>query len=156
MSLLFLLLGGLMAALMRWQLGYPGTPIPGGAILGETRAPGGIMLPEFYNSAVTMHGTIMIFFAVMPLLVGVYANYLIPLQIGAPDMAFPRLNMASFWLAVPAGILMVDGTLYMFLRNADRRGRQAQLVWSDDRARTCTGRQPRLDEHPGPEHAVGI
>jgi cytochrome c oxidase subunit 1 len=43
----------------------------------------------------------------MPLLVGVWANYLIPLQIGAPDMAFPRLNMLSFWLAVPAGILMV-------------------------------------------------
>ena len=109
MSLLFLLVGGILAGLMRWQLGYPSQPIPGGAILGDTRAPGGIMLPEFYNSAVTMHGTIMIFFAIMPLLVGVYANYLIPLQIGAPDMAFPRLNMASFWTAVPAGAIMMAG-----------------------------------------------
>src|SRR5690606_5396199 len=109
LSLLFLLLGGILAGIMRWQLGYPSEAMPGGAILGETRAPGGIILPEFYNSAVTMHGTIMIFFAIMPLLVGVYANYLIPLQIGAPDMAFPRLNMASFWTAVPAGVIMLAG-----------------------------------------------
>jgi cytochrome c oxidase subunit 1 len=109
MSLFFLVVGGLLAMLMRWQLGWPGEALPGGAVLGETRMPDGIMVPEFYNSAMTMHGTIMIFFAVMPLLVGVFANYLIPLQIGAPDMAFPRLNMASFWLAVPAGLLMLLG-----------------------------------------------
>ncbi|MQA90466.1 MAG: cytochrome c oxidase subunit I [Gemmatimonas sp.] len=109
MSLTFLLIGGLLAMLIRWQLGWPGRPLPGGAVLGETRMPGGIMLPEFYNSLMTMHGTIMIFFAVMPLLVGVFANYLIPLQVGAPDMAFPRLNMASFWLAVVSGILMFAG-----------------------------------------------
>jgi cytochrome c oxidase subunit 1 len=109
MSLFFLVVGGLLAMLMRWQLGWPGEALPGGAMLGETRMPDGYMVPEFYNSAMTMHGTIMIFFAVMPLLVGVFANYLIPLQIGAPDMAFPRLNMASFWLAVPAGLLMLLG-----------------------------------------------
>ena len=109
MSLMFLFIGGVLAAIMRWQLGYPSQPMPGGAILGETRAPGGIILPEFYNSAVTMHGTIMIFFAIMPLLIGVYANYLIPLQLGADDMAFPRLNMASFWTAVVAGIVMIAG-----------------------------------------------
>jgi cytochrome c oxidase subunit 1 len=54
-----------------------------------------------------MHGTIMVFFAIMPLLVGVWANYLIPLMLGADDMAFPRLNMASFWTAVPAGTIMI-------------------------------------------------
>jgi cytochrome c oxidase subunit 1 len=108
-SLAFLLIGGLLAMLIRWQLGWPGQALPGGGVLGETRMPDGIMLPEFYNSLMTMHGTLMIFFAVMPLLVGVYANYLIPLQVGAPDMAFPRLNMLSFWLAVPAGIMMVTG-----------------------------------------------
>jgi len=106
-SLFFLIVGGLLAAMMRWQIGYPSEPMPGGGVLPETMAPSGILLPEFYNSLVTMHGTFMIFFAIMPLLVGVFGNLLIPLQIGAPDMAFPRLNMASFWIAVPAGIIML-------------------------------------------------
>ncbi|TFH65865.1 MAG: cytochrome c oxidase subunit I [Gemmatimonadales bacterium] len=109
MSMLFLLIGGTLAMMIRWQQAYPSQPMPGGGILPETMAPGGIILPEFYNSLVTMHGTFMVFFAIMPLLVGVFGNYLIPLKIGAPDMAFPRLNMASFWLAVPAGFLMVAG-----------------------------------------------
>ncbi|MEX2530840.1 MAG: cbb3-type cytochrome c oxidase subunit I [Gemmatimonadota bacterium] len=107
MSLVFLALGGFLALMMRWQLGFPGQPMPGGSVLPESMAPGGIILPEFYNSLVTMHGTFMIFFAIMPLLVGVFGNLLIPLQIGAPDMAFPKLNMASFWLAVPAGFIML-------------------------------------------------
>ncbi len=109
MSLLFLLIGGLLAMMIRWQLGFPDAAMPGGALLPETMAPGGFLLPEFYNSLVTMHGTLMVFFAIMPLLVGVFGNYLIPLKIGAPDMAFPRLNMASFWIAVPAGIMMLAG-----------------------------------------------
>jgi cytochrome c oxidase subunit 1 len=109
MSLIFLLFGGLMAMMIRWQLGFPDRPMPAGQLLPETMAPGGFLLPEFYNSLVTMHGTIMVFFAIMPLLVGVFGNFLIPLKIGAPDMAFPRLNMASFWIAVPAGILMMAG-----------------------------------------------
>jgi cytochrome c oxidase subunit 1 len=109
MSLLFLLLGGALAMMMRWQLGFPGRPLPGGSALPETMASNGVILPEFYTSLVTMHGTLMVFFAIMPLLVGVFGNYLIPLKIGAHDMAFPRLNMASFWIAVPAGLLMIAG-----------------------------------------------
>jgi cytochrome c oxidase subunit 1 len=109
MSLFFLLVGGTLAMMMRWQLGFPGQAMPGGGILPETMVAEGIVLPEFYNSLVTMHGTLMVFFAIMPLLVGVFGNYLIPLKIGAPDMAFPTLNMASFWIAVPAGLLMIAG-----------------------------------------------
>jgi len=112
MSLFFLFVGGVLAGVVRWQLGWPTDPtmpLPGGGLLPETMVNQGIILPEFYNSAVTMHGTIMIFFAIMPLLVGVYANYLIPLQVGAPDMAFPKLNMASFWVAAVAGLIMLAG-----------------------------------------------
>src|SRR5437870_4871906 len=105
-SLFFLLVGGLLAMQIRWQLGFPGKPLPGGGILPETMVQNGVILPEYYIQLVTMHGTFMVFFAIMPLLVGVYANFLIPLKIGAHDMAFPRINMASFWLAFAAGLVM--------------------------------------------------
>jgi len=68
-----------------------------------------VILPEYYIQLVTMHGTFMVFFAIMPLLVGVYANFLIPLKVGAHDMAFPRINMWSFWLALLAGMIMLAG-----------------------------------------------
>ena len=60
-----------------------------GTLLGEARMPGGIMLPEFYNELGAMHGTIMVFLGVVPLAVGGFGNFVLPLQIGAPDMAFP-------------------------------------------------------------------
>jgi cytochrome c oxidase subunit 1 len=106
LSLFFLLLGGVLAMQIRWQLGFPGSPMPGAGLLPETMASGGVLLPEYYVQLVSMHGTFMVFFAIMPLLVGVYANFLIPLKLGAHDMAFPRINMASFWAAFLAGILM--------------------------------------------------
>ncbi|PYO91285.1 MAG: cytochrome c oxidase subunit I [Gemmatimonadetes bacterium] len=105
-SLFFLLVGGLLAMQIGWQLGFPGKPLPGGGILPETMVVNGVILPEYYVQLVSMHGTFMVFFAIMPLLVGVYANFLIPLKIGAHDMAFPRINMASFWLALLAGLIM--------------------------------------------------
>ncbi|PYP09002.1 MAG: cytochrome-c oxidase, partial [Gemmatimonadetes bacterium] len=104
-SLFFLLVGGLLAMQIRWQLGFPGKPMPGGGILPETMVVNGVILPEYYVQLVSMHGTFMVFFAIMPLLVGVYANFLIPLKIGTHDMAFPRINMASFWLALLAGLI---------------------------------------------------
>jgi len=107
LSLFFLLVGGLLAMQIRWQLAYPGKPMPFGNLLPETMAPGGILLPEYYLQLVTMHGTFMVFFAIMLLLVGVYANFLIPLKIGAHDMAFPRINMASFWSAFASGAVML-------------------------------------------------
>ncbi len=113
LSLFFLLVGGLLAMGIRWQLGFPGQPMPLGGWLPQSVAPGGVVSPKTYIGLVTMHGTFMIFFAVMPLLVGVFANFLIPLKIGAPDMAFPRLNMWSFWLMIPAGGLMLASLFVM-------------------------------------------
>jgi cytochrome c oxidase subunit 1 len=75
----------------------------------EGMMPGGIMLPEFYNSLGAMHGTIMIFLGVVPLAVGAFGNYVMPLQIGAPDMAFPKLNMMSYWIYLAGGIVMLAG-----------------------------------------------
>ncbi len=106
-ALLFLLFGFCLMLIMRWQLAYPGKPVPLIAgLLGEANAPGGIILPEFYNQLGAMHGTIMVFLAVVPLLVGAFGNYVIPLQIGAPDMAFPKLNMASYWSYFVGGVVM--------------------------------------------------
>ena len=106
-SLTFLLLGFLLILLIRWQLAWPADPLPLGGLLGAGNAPGGFMLPEFYNQLGAMHGTIMVFLAVVPLAVGAFGNYLIPLMIGAPDMAFPRLNMLSYWIYLMAGLVML-------------------------------------------------
>ena len=106
-GLLFLLFGFSLMMLMRWQLAYPYEPIPLIAgLLGEARAPNGIMAPEFYNQLGAMHGTIMVFLGVVPLAVGGFGNFVLPLQIGAPDMAFPRLNMASYWSFFLGGVVM--------------------------------------------------
>ncbi len=108
-ALVFLLIGFLLMILMRWQLAWPGQPLPSWLAmwLGEANAPGGIMLPEFYNQLVAMHGSVMVFLAVVPLAAGAFANYFIPLKIGAPEMAFPRLNALSYWLYLVAGLIMV-------------------------------------------------
>ncbi len=107
-ALLFLLFGFTLMMTMRWQIAYPGQPIPFiGGWLGDANAPGGIMLPEFYNQLGAMHGTIMVFMGVVPLAVGGFGNFVVPLQIGAPDMAFPRLNMASYWAYFVGGIVML-------------------------------------------------
>jgi len=108
-ALSFLLLGFSMMLLMRYQLAWPGKPFPMwiARFLGATNAPGGIMLPEFYNQLGAMHGTVMVFLAIVPLAVGAFGNYVVPLQIGAPDMAFPKLNMMSYWVYLPGGLLML-------------------------------------------------
>ncbi|MBI3586183.1 MAG: cbb3-type cytochrome c oxidase subunit I, partial [Ignavibacteriales bacterium] len=107
-SLLFLFFGFTLMMLMRWQLAYPGRAIPIiGNWFGEANAPGGIMLPEFYNQLGAMHGTIMVFMGVVPLAVGAFGNFVVPLQIGAPDMAFPKLNMMSYWTYFLGGVTML-------------------------------------------------
>jgi len=107
-ALFFLFFGFCLMMLMRWQLAYPGQPIPLiGSLFSDSTAPGGIMLPEFYNQLGAMHGTIMVFLGVVPLAVGAFGNYVMPLQIGAPDMAFPKLNMASYWVYFLGGVVML-------------------------------------------------
>ena len=109
-ALLFLFFGFCLMMLMRWQLAYPGKPLPIGwlaKLLGELRMPGGVMLPEFYNQLGAMHGTIMVFLGVVPLAVGGFGNFVLPLQIGAPDMAFPKLNMMSYWVYFVGGVVML-------------------------------------------------
>ncbi len=107
LSLVMALVGGFLAYLMRWQLAWPETPVPGIGWVPEPTAFEGIVPPQFYDALVTMHGTIMVFFVAMPLLLGAMGNFLIPLMIGADDMAFPRLNMMSFWILTIGGLLMI-------------------------------------------------
>jgi cytochrome c oxidase subunit I len=107
-SLVFLFIGFTFILMMRWQLAYPLQPMPViGGLFGEEYMPGGVMTPDFYNSLGAMHGTIMIFLGVVPMLVGGFGNYVMPLQIGAPDMAFPRLNMMSYWVYFVGGVVML-------------------------------------------------
>ena len=107
-AMLFLLFGFSLMMLMRWSLAFPNSPIPViGSFLGQANAPGGVMVPEFYNQLGAMHGTIMVFLGVVPLAVGGFGNFVLPLQIGAPDMAFPKLNMFSYWSFFLGGVIML-------------------------------------------------
>lgn len=111
-TLFFFLVGGILALLLRWQLGFPGKPMPiFGSLFPTNMMVGGIMLPEFYNVLFTMHASVMIFFAIIPILVGAFGNFVVPLQIGAHDMAFPRLNMVSYWCFFPAPFIVLAGFL---------------------------------------------
>lgn len=82
----------------------------GGAFAGFIRAQlftpdGQVLSPQLYNQFMTMHGSVMIFFVIIPAMIG-FGNYLVPLQIGARDMAFPKINAFSFWINIPAMLLM--------------------------------------------------
>jgi cytochrome c oxidase subunit I len=100
-TLLWFLVGGLLALGIRWQLAWPWSNMP---IIGRMlfSAEGGQISPEFYTTLFTMHATVMIFFVIIPILAGAFGNFLIPLMIGAEDMAFPTLNMLSYWFMWPA------------------------------------------------------
>jgi cytochrome c oxidase subunit I len=109
-ALCFLLFGFCLMLMMRWQIAHPGKPVPIvgpllASLLGNVAA-NGIISPDLYNSFGAMHGTIMVFLAIVPLAFAAFGNYLVPLQIGAPDMAFPRVNMASYQFYVLGGTVM--------------------------------------------------
>ncbi len=90
MSVVFLVVAGVEALLMRWQLIVPRNTF---------------LSPQIFNQMFTMHGTTMVFFVGMPILIGI-GNFVVPLQIGARDMAFPRLNALGFWVTLFGGLLV--------------------------------------------------
>ena len=95
-GLLMAIVGGFLAVLIRLQLAWPEQAL---------------IMPETYLSLVTIHGTIMVFFVVSLALVSGFGNFLIPLLIGARDMAYPFLNMLSYWIMVPACLLILGSFL---------------------------------------------
>jgi cytochrome c oxidase subunit 1 len=111
------LIGGLLSGLMRWELYEPGLQVFGPnswlAQMGLFQGHHG------YNTVVTAHALIMIFFTIMPAQMGGFGNYFMPLMIGAPDVAFPRLNNISFWLLVASFFLFI---LSMFVDGGPGRG----------------------------------
>ena len=117
-ALLFMFFGFLLMAAMRWQIAYPNEAIPFvgellqkslGTDMVATDATGkpGVMTPDLYNAFGAMHGTIMVFLAIVPLAFGAFGNFVVPLQIGAPDMAFPRINMVSYQCYFGGGVVML-------------------------------------------------
>ena len=106
LGLSFLLVGGTMAMMIRWQLAFPGKPFPliGKLIFVNSD---GVVSPAAYTSLFTMHGTIMIFFAITPIMIGGFGNFCIPLMIGARDMVFPFLNLLSFWFMALSSVVLI-------------------------------------------------
>jgi cytochrome c oxidase subunit 1 len=101
-ALVFFAIGGVEAALIRWQLAQPNSHH---------------VTAEFYNQLFTMHGTTMVFLAIMPLSAAFF-NFLIPLQIGARDVAFPRLNAFSYWVYAFGGVFITLPILFSAAPNA--------------------------------------
>ena len=125
-ALCFLMFGFCLMMLMRWQIAKPGEAVPViGALLEKLlgdAAGGGKISPDLYNAFGAMHGTIMVFLAIVPLVFAAFGNFVVPLQIGAIDMAFPRINMVSYQAYAIGGVIM---TVSFFIP-----GGAAQAGWT--------------------------
>ncbi len=117
-GLVFLLFGFMLMLVMRWQLANPGAAVPviGGllhAFFGDSAFSKdetgvmGMLTADGYNAFGAMHGTIMVFFGIVPIAFAAFGNFVVPLQIGAPDMTFPKINMASYQCFFISCIIMV-------------------------------------------------
>src|SRR5580765_67766 len=107
-ALFFLFFGFCLMLVMRWQIAHPGEAVPlvGPVLAHLVGAAQGKISGDLYNQFGAMHGTIMVFMAIVPLAFAAFGNYVVPLMIGAPDMAFPRVNMASYQAYVLGGLIM--------------------------------------------------
>src|SRR5688572_14806035 len=90
-------IGGYYAYVFRMQTAFPGISVPGF----------GLVSPGEYNAAITTHGSIMIFWVAMPVLIAAFGNYLIPLMIGADDMVFPRINRLSYQIFLLSVLILI-------------------------------------------------
>ena len=120
------IIGGAISGIMRAELAEPGLQIltqgwPLGAGPGNFDA-----ALHHWNVLITAHGLIMVFFMVMPAMMGGFGNWFVPIMIGAPDMAFPRMNNISFWLLVPAFILLL-GSAFVSGGTGTGAGTRARL-----------------------------
>jgi cytochrome c oxidase subunit I len=96
------IVGGVISGMMRWELAEPGIQH-----LELWSGKTGNEALHLWNVLITAHGLIMVFFMVMPAIIGGFGNWFVPIMIGAPDMAFPRMNNISFWLMIPSFILLL-------------------------------------------------
>src|SRR5215213_690429 len=120
-GLCFLLFGFGLMLIMRWSIAHGDVPLPSAwgnlvhGIFGDTvfswntkeGASGWALTTNGYNMLGAMHGTIMVFFGIVPIAFAGFGNFVVPLQIGAPDMSFPKINMASFWCFFISCVIMV-------------------------------------------------
>ncbi|MGN5375102.1 cytochrome c oxidase subunit I [Sphingomonas hankookensis] len=101
------IIGGAISGIMRLELAQPGIQW-----LPWLSGHEGDQALHFWNVLITAHGLIMVFFMVMPAMIGGFGNWFVPIMIGAPDMAFPRMNNISFWLLIPAFLLLLGSTMF--------------------------------------------
>lgn len=145
MYIVFSIIAGIVgfafSGLMRLELMYPEVTFLPMFTGGDVEA-----AKHFFNVLITGHGLIMVFFMVMPALIGGFGNWFVPLMIGAPDMAFPRMNNISFWLLPPALTLLVLSTMV----GGPPGGTGAGTGW------TVYAPLSSLTGHPGPAVDLAI